>query len=219
MENWSLDLIFALPAELQRDWPRDLESCGRARAAPHLALRPHRRSRTRRSLAGATEEQSSKAVRTPTSTSTCSPTRRSERRATCTTRCRTLAERAGPPDKTAVTGRRVVRRSRSRGAWVRRRRTALERARIRGVARAYTCREDPIGGHEPLTDENRVAEEVYLGLQDDRRATRQPARAWYGSARGWTQGGRRRARRSSGSPRRAGCAWTRWRRLDAFRSR
>ena len=37
IENWSLDLIFALPASLERDWSRDLDSAV-ALAPPHVSL-------------------------------------------------------------------------------------------------------------------------------------------------------------------------------------
>lgn len=165
MENWSLDLIFALPESLERDWARDLDR-SIALAPPHISLygltveshTPIARWRDR----GATVEGSEDAYETEYLHAD-------------------HALRAAGYDHYEVSNfgkpRRFSRHNRS--YWTGASYVGLGPAAhgYDGAARRWNEREysgwlrrvnegtDPIGGVESLTAENRTAEEVYLGLR------------------------------------------------------
>jgi oxygen-independent coproporphyrinogen-3 oxidase len=165
MRNWSLDLIFALPASLERDWSRDLDRAI-ALAPPHI------------SLYGLTVEP-----RTPIA-------RWRDRGATVEgTECAYETEyleahdvlHAAGYDHYEVSnfGKPGYSSRHNRGYWSGASYVGLGPAAhgYDGAERRWNEREytawlrlvqddaDPMGGVESLTDENRMSEEVYLGLR------------------------------------------------------
>ena len=190
IENWSLDLIFALPAALGRNWSRDLESAI-ALAPPHISLygltvEPHTpiaRWRDR----GATVEGSEDAYEIEYLEA---------HRALST---------AGYAHYEVSNFARPGRWSRhNRGYWSGASYVGLGPAAhgFDGAVRRWNEREysawlrlvrggtDPVSGGELLTDENRLSEEVYLGLRTENglpiRATeREAVQPWV--AAGWAR--------------------------------
>ncbi len=163
--NLSLDLIFALPEALGRDWRRDLDAA--------IALEPDHVS-----LYGLTVEHGTPLFRmgargearrhpTPaTRTSTWSRTNASPPRGTPSTRCRTPRARAARRCTTAPTGR-----WRPTWGWDRRR-TASTAPPDGGTSRrtpdGCACSRPagaPWPGREMLGDEQRRLERLYLGLR------------------------------------------------------
>jgi len=165
LENWSLDLIFALPASLQRDWARDLDAAI-ALAPPHLSLygltvEPHTplaRWRDR----GAAVEGTEDAYETEY------------------LRAHHALRAAGYVHYEVSNFGRPGRWSRhNRSYWSGASYVGLGPAAhgFDGTVRRWNEREysawrrvletgaDPVSGSESLTDENRIAEEVYLGLR------------------------------------------------------
>ena len=165
----SLDLIFALPEDVQRDVERG--SRARARAAPDhiLALRPHcRAAHSPRPLARSGRAHRERPTRA-TSAIFCWRTRRLARRASSTTRSRTSRWRALARATIRATGAHVpyaaigpaahrfdgIRRSWNVAPyteWLRRVRAGLI----------------PTEGEELLTPARSKAERVYIGLRTDR---------------------------------------------------
>ena len=165
LENWSLDLIFALPASLERDWSRDLESAV-SLAPPHISLygltvEPHTpiaRWRDRgASVEGTEDAYEAEYLHAD-----------GELRA------------AGYAHYEVSNFGRPGRWSRhNRGYWSGASYVGLGPAAhgFDGTVRRWNEREysawlrllktgaDPVSGFESLTDENRISEEVYLGLR------------------------------------------------------
>ena len=165
MENWSLDLIFALPAELQRDWPRDLDRAV-ALDPPHISLygltveahTPIAHWRDRGATVEGTEDAYEHEYLIADST---------------------LREAGYVHYEVSNFGREGRASRHNRGYWTGVSYVGLgpaahgydgevrrwnEREYAAWLARIHAG-EDPIGGHERLTVENRVAEGVYLGLR------------------------------------------------------
>jgi len=165
LENWSLDLIFALPASLERDWSRDLESAI-ALAPPHISLygltvEPHTpiaRWRDRGAIVEGTEDAYEAEY----------------------LRADQELIAAGYAHYEVSNFGRLGQWSRhNRGYWSGASYVGLGPAAhgFDGTARRWNEREysrwlrslrtgaDPVSGSETLTDENRIAEEVYLGLR------------------------------------------------------
>jgi oxygen-independent coproporphyrinogen-3 oxidase len=165
IENWSLDLIFALPASLGRAWSRDLETAIDLNP-PHISLygltvEPHTpiaRWRDR----GATVEGSEDAYESEY------------------LRAHDALTSAGYAHYEVSNFARDGRGSRhNRSYWTGASYVGLGPAAhgYDGTTRRWNEREysawlrlvshdaDPIGGQESLTDENRLSEEVYLGLR------------------------------------------------------
>lgn len=165
MENWSLDLIFALPESLERDWARDLDQAIALRP-PHISLygltveshTPIARWRER----GATVEGTEDVYETEYLYAD-----------------RSLAAAGYRHYEVSNFGKpgRLSRHNRS--YWTGASYVGLGPAAhgYDGTVRRWNEREytawlrqvnagvDPIGGVESLTPENRTAEEVYLGLR------------------------------------------------------
>lgn len=163
--NWSLDLIFALPSSLERDWARDLDRAI-SLGPPHISLygltvEPHTpiaRWRDR----GATVEGSEDAYESEYLHAH-----------------RTL--RAADYDHYEVSnfGKPGEASRHNRGYWSGASYVGLGPAAhgYDGTVRRWNEREyaawlrlvhsgvDPLGGLESLTAENRISEEVYLGLR------------------------------------------------------
>jgi len=209
IENWSLDLIFALPASLDRDWTRDLESAVELRP-PHISLygltvEPHTpiaRWRDR----GASVEGSEDAYEAEY------------------LQAHVLLCAAGYDHYEVSNFGQPGRWSRhNRGYWSGASYVGLGPAAhgFDGTVRRWNEREyaawlglvkggaDPIAGSESLSDENRIAEEVYLGLRTTdglpiRDSDRDTIRPWI--AAGWADADGGRLRLSA----------TGWLRLDAL---
>ena len=188
IENWSLDLIFALPAALGRNWSRDLDSAI-ALAPPHISLygltvEPHTpiaRWRDR----GATVEGSEDAYEVEY------------------LHAHHALSAAGYAHYEVSNFGRPGRWSRhNRSYWSGVSYVGLGPAAhgFDGTVRRWNEREysawlrlieggaDPVSGSESLTDENRLSEEVYLGLRTEnglaiRSAERDAVQPWV--ARGW----------------------------------
>ncbi|HTK50984.1 MAG TPA: radical SAM family heme chaperone HemW [Gemmatimonadaceae bacterium] len=165
LENWSLDLIFALPASLERDWSHDLESAI-ALAPPHISLygltvEPHTpiaRWRDRGAIVEGTEDAYEAEY----------------------LRADQELIAAGYAHYEVSNFGRLGQWSRhNRGYWSGASYVGLGPAAhgFDGTARRWNEREysgwlralrtgaDPVSGSETLTDENRIDEEVYLGLR------------------------------------------------------
>ena len=165
MENWSLDLIFALPESLQRDWASDIEQAI-ALGPPHISLygltveshTPIARWRDR----GATVEGSEDVYEAEYLYADQSLTAAGYQHYEVSNFGK--PGRSSRHNRSYWTGASYVglgpaahgydgatRRwnEREYAAWLRRVNSGL----------------DPIGGAESLTPENRTAEEVYLGLR------------------------------------------------------
>jgi len=209
IENWSLDLIFALPASLGRDWGRDIERAI-ALAPSHVSLygltveshTPIARWRDR----GQTVEGSEEAYESEY------------------LHAHDALGAAGYSHYEVSNFARAGRASRhNRGYWSGASYVGLGPAAhgYDGTIRRWNEREyptwlrlvhdgiDPVGGVESLTDENRMSEEVYLGLRTTdglqiREAERETIRPWL--AAGWATIDRDRLRLSA----------TGWLRLDAL---
>jgi oxygen-independent coproporphyrinogen-3 oxidase len=209
IENWSLDLIFALPASLERDWTRDLESAI-ALQPPHISLygltveahTPIARWRER----GASVEGSEDAYEAEY------------------LNAHDLLSAAGYDHYEVSNFGRPGHWSRhNRGYWNGASYVGLGPAAhgFDGAVRRWNEREyaawlrlvkgglDPIAGSETLSDENRIAEEVYLGLRTTnglriRDSERDAMRPWL--AAGWADAVGDRLRLSA----------TGWLRLDAL---
>ena len=163
--NWSLDLIFALPAELERDWVRDL---GRALdlSPPHVSLygltvEPHTpiaRWRDRgASVEGGEDTYEAEYLRAHD----------------------TLAAAGYSHYEVSNFGQAGFSSRHNRGYWTGASYVGLGPAAhgFDGSVRRWNAREytawlrliesgvDPVGGSEALTEANRVSEEVYLGLR------------------------------------------------------
>jgi oxygen-independent coproporphyrinogen III oxidase len=165
MENWSLDLIFALPESLERDWARDLDQAV-ALEPPHISLygltveshTPIARWRER----GATVEGTEDVYETEYL--------HADRSLTAAGYQHYEVSNFGKPG-------RLSRHNRS--YWTGASYVGLGPAAhgYDGTSRRWNERDytawlrqvnagvDPIGGVESLTPENRTAEEVYLGLR------------------------------------------------------
>ena len=165
LENWSLDLIFALPASLEREWSRDLESAI-ALAPPHISLygltvEPHTpiaRWRDR----GATVEGTEDAYE--------AEYLRADQELSAAGYAHYEVSNFGRPGRWS---------RHNRGYWSGASYVGLGPAAhgFDGTTRRWNEREysawqrvlstgvDPVSGSETLTDENRIAEEVYLGLR------------------------------------------------------
>jgi putative oxygen-independent coproporphyrinogen III oxidase len=165
MENWSLDLIFALPSSLGRDWARDVD-CAVALGPPHISLygltveahTPISRWRDR----GAIVEGSEDAYEAEY------------------LHAHDALGSAGYSHYEVSNFARPGRASRhNRGYWTGASYVGLGPAAhgYDGTIRRWNEREysawlrrvndgiDPVGGVESLTAENRTSEEVYLGLR------------------------------------------------------
>ena len=165
LENWSLDLIFALPASLERDWSSDLESAV-ALAPPHISLygltiEPHTplaRWRDRGASVEGTEDAYEAEY----------------------LRAHHELSAAGYEHYEVSNFGHPGRSSRhNRGYWSGASYVGLGPAAhgFDGTVRRWNEREysawlrvlragaDPVSGSESLTNENRIAEEVYLGLR------------------------------------------------------
>ena len=186
--NWSLDLIFALPPDLERDWARDLDQA-LALAPPHVSLygltveahTPIARWRDR----GATVEGGEDVYETEYLMAHDS------------------LETAGYSHyEVSNFGRPGSLSRHNRGYWTGASYVGLGPAAhgFDGVERRWNAREyaewlrlvdggfDPVGGSEALTEENRMSEEVYLGLRTSHGlvlggAERAAAQPWVQS--GW----------------------------------
>jgi len=207
--NWSLDLIFALPPSLERDWVRDLDQAI-SLGPPHISLygltveahTPIARWRDR----GATVEGSEDAYESEYLHAH-----------------RTL--RAADYDHYEVSnfGKPGEASRHNRGYWSGASYVGLGPAAhgYDGAVRRWNEREyaawlrlvhggvDPLGGLESLTAENRISEEVYLGLRTTdglaiRGAERETVEPWL--VAGWASIHRDRLRLSV----------TGWLRLDAL---
>jgi oxygen-independent coproporphyrinogen III oxidase len=165
MENWSLDLIFALPESLGRDWERDLDRA-LALAPPHISLygltveshTPISRWRDR----GATVEGTEDAYETEYLHAD-----------------RTLRAAGYAHYEVSNFGKAGRSSEHNRSYWTGAPYVGLGPAAhgYDGAERRWNEREysawlrlvrqglDPIGGVESLTSENRIAETVYLGLR------------------------------------------------------
>jgi len=165
LENWSLDLIFALPASLEREWSRDLDSAV-ALAPPHISLygltvEPHTplaRWRDR----GAFVEGGEDAYE-----------------AEYLLAHHELSAAGYAHYEVSNFGRPGRWSRHNRGYWSGASYVGLGPAAhgFDGSVRRWNEREyaawlrvlstgeDPLSGSESLTDENRIAEEVYLGLR------------------------------------------------------
>jgi oxygen-independent coproporphyrinogen-3 oxidase len=165
LENWSLDLIFALPASLERDWARDLDSAV-ALGPPHISLygltvEPHTplaRWRDRGAAVEGTEDAyEAEYLRADRELSS-----------------------AGYAHYEVSNFGHAGRWSRhNRGYWSGASYVGLGPAAhgFDGMVRRWNAREyaawlrllktstDPLSGSESLSAENRIAEEVYLGLR------------------------------------------------------
>jgi oxygen-independent coproporphyrinogen-3 oxidase len=209
IENWSLDLIFALPASLDRDWTRDLESAIELRP-PHISLygltvethTPIARWRDRGVSVEGTEDAYEAEY----------------------LQAHELLGAAGYDHYEVSNFGRPGRWSRhNRGYWSGASYVGLGPAAhgFDGTVRRWNEREyvawlrfvkdgtDPIAGSESLSDENRAAEEVYLGLRTTdglpiRDVDREAIRPWI--AAGWGEADGDRLRLSA----------TGWLRLDAI---
>jgi oxygen-independent coproporphyrinogen-3 oxidase len=207
--NWSLDLIFALPAELQRDWARDLERAV-ALAPPHVSLygltveahTPIARWRDR----GVEVEGGEDAYE-----------------AEYLLAHHVLLSAGYSHYEVSNFGLPGFTSRHNRGYWTGASYVGLGPAAhgFDGTVRRWNAREyaawlrlvddgqDPLGGSEALTDENRISEEVYLGLRTvdgialcaDELATVEP---WVRS--GWAAVDQQRLRLSASG----------WLRLDAL---
>jgi len=188
--NWSLDLIFALPASLHRDWARDLD-CAMALRPPHISLygltvEPHTpiaRWRDRGDAVEGTEEAYEREYLL----------------------AHDVLLSAGYDHYEVSNFGRPGRWSRhNRGYWTGAPYVGLGPAAhgYDGAVRRWNEREytawlrlltagaDPLGGEEALTAENRISEEVYLGLRTSdgltlREAELEIVRPWI--AAGWAE--------------------------------
>jgi oxygen-independent coproporphyrinogen-3 oxidase len=209
IENWSLDLIFALPASLDRDWTGDLESAIALRP-PHISLygltveahTPIARWRER----GASVEGSEDAYEAEY------------------LKAHELLGAAGYDHYEVSNFGRPGHLSRhNRGYWSGASYVGLGPAAhgFDGTVRRWNEREyaawlrlvkggvDPMAGSELLSDENRIAEEVYLGLRTTdglpiRDSDRDAIRPWLTA--GWADATGDRLRLSASG----------WLRLDAL---
>ena len=165
MENWSLDLIFALPESLERDWTRDLDHAV-ALGPPHISLygltveahTPIARWRDR----GATVEGTEDVYETEYL--------HADRTLSAAGYAHYEVSNFGKPGRSS---------KHNRSYWTGASYVGLGPAAhgYDGEARRWNEREysawlrrvndgtDPIGGVESLTPENRTAEAVYLGLR------------------------------------------------------
>jgi oxygen-independent coproporphyrinogen-3 oxidase len=165
ISNWSLDLIFALPAELERDWARDLDQA-LALSPPHVSLygltvEPHTpiahwRARGA-SVEGGEDDYELEYLRAHD----------------------TLSAAGYAHYEVSNFGRPGFSSRHNRGYWTGESYVGLGPAAhgFDGVVRRWNAREyaawlrlidagaDPVDGSEALTDENRISEEVYLGLR------------------------------------------------------
>jgi oxygen-independent coproporphyrinogen-3 oxidase len=163
--NWSLDLIFGLPAELQRDWARDLDRAVEL-APPHISLygltveshTPIARWRDRGvEVEGGEDEYETEYLL-------------AHHRLVSEGYSHYEVSNFGLPGSTS---------RHNRGYWTGASYVGLGPAAhgFDGAVRRWNSREysawlrlvgagqDPLGGSEALTDENRVSEGVYLGLR------------------------------------------------------
>lgn len=165
LENWSLDLIFALPASLERDWARDLDAAV-GLAPPHISLygltveprTPLARWRDRGASVEGTEDAYEAEYL------------RAHRELTASGYMHYEVSNFGRPGRWS---------RHNRGYWSGASYVGLGPAAhgFDGTIRRWNEREysawlrllrtggDPVSGSESLTDENRIAEEVYLGLR------------------------------------------------------
>lgn len=165
VKNWSLDLIFALPAELGRDWVADVERA--------IALAPRHVS-----LYGLTVEPHTPVARWRDRGDTTEATEDAYEAEYLHAHCALVA--AGYDHYEVSNFGKPGRWSRhNRGYWSGASYVGLGPAAhgYDGVQRRWNEREytawlrrvekgvDPVAGVEVLSTENRVAEEVYLGLR------------------------------------------------------
>jgi oxygen-independent coproporphyrinogen-3 oxidase len=165
LENWSLDLIFALPAELGRVWERDLERA--------IALRPPHLS-----LYGLTVEAHTPIARWR-DRGACVEAREEEYEHEYLLASTMLRSAGYEHYEVSNFGQPGYRSRHNRGYWAGASYVGLGPAAhgFDGHARRWNEREysawlrkvrertDPLGGCETLTEENRVSEQVYLGLR------------------------------------------------------
>jgi putative oxygen-independent coproporphyrinogen III oxidase len=165
IENWSLDLIFALPGTLSRDWQRDLDQAI-GLGPPHLSLygltvEPHTpiaRWRTRGLTVEGTEDIYE------TEYLLASGTLASAGYAHYEVSNFGLPGRSSRHNRGYWTGASYVGLGPSAHGFDGSVRRWNEREYAAWVRR-LTDGTDPIAGTETLTDENRISEQVYLGLR------------------------------------------------------
>ena len=165
IENWSLDLIFALPASLGRDWPRDVDRAI-ALAPPHISLygltveahTPISRWRDRGdSVEGGEDDYETEYLH-------------ADRALTAVGYAHYEVSNFGRPGRWSRhnrgywTGALYVGLGPSAHGYDGRLRRWNEREYAAWLTRIGEG-VDPMSGSEALSDENRVAEEVYLGLR------------------------------------------------------
>jgi oxygen-independent coproporphyrinogen-3 oxidase len=165
ISNWSLDLIFALPATLRRDWQNDLDRAI-ALGPPHISLygltveehTPIARWRDR----GATVEGTEGAYETEYLAAD-----------------KSLGSAGYAHYEVSNFGRPGHSSRHNSGYWTGASYVGLGPAahgydgttrrwnerEFAGWVRRVNAGEDPVGGEEALTAENRTSEEVYLGLR------------------------------------------------------
>ena len=163
--NWSLDLIFALPADLGRDWTRDLDRALEL-SPPHV------------SLYGLTVEPHTPIARWRDRGANVEGGEDSYEIEYLLAHDR-LSNAGYAHYEVSNFGRPGFESRHNRGYWTGAPYVGLGPAAhgFDGTARRWNEREyaawlrriesgeDPVGGSEELTDENRIAEEVYLGLR------------------------------------------------------
>jgi oxygen-independent coproporphyrinogen-3 oxidase len=165
IENWSLDLIFALPGTLERDWQRDLDHAIGLRP-PHLSLygltvEPHTpiaRWRDRGLTVEGSEDIYETEYLLASSTLASAGYRHYE------VSNFGLPGRSSRHNRGYWTGASYVGLGPSAHGYDGNARRWNERE-YAAWARRLTDGADPIAGTETLTDENRIAEQVYLGLR------------------------------------------------------
>lgn len=210
IDDLSLDLIFALPASLRRDFDSDVNRL-LAHSPDHV------------SLYGLTVEPSTALGRWVARGTTIErPEEDYEREFLA---AHDLLTRAGLEHYEVSNYARPGRRARHNSAYwsgapyigVGPAAHGFDGAARRWNERAYTtwrgrafAGEDPVGGAEPLTDDNRLAEAVYLGLRSDqglelRAGERDEVARW--EVAGWV---------TIGSDGRLRCTPLGWLRLDAL---
>jgi oxygen-independent coproporphyrinogen-3 oxidase len=165
IENWSLDLIFALPGTLARDWQRDLDQAIGLRP-PHLSLygltvEPHTpiaRWRDR----GLTVEGSEDIYETEYLLASSALASAGYTHYEVSNFG--LPGRSSRHNRGYWTGASYVGLGPSAHGYDGNVRRWNERE-YAAWARRVTVGTDPIAGAETLTDENRISEQVYLGLR------------------------------------------------------
>jgi oxygen-independent coproporphyrinogen-3 oxidase len=165
IENWSLDLIFALPASLERNWARDVD-CALELAPPHISLygltveqhTPIARWKDRGASVEGTEDAYASEYLLADSTLTAAGYAHYE------VSNFGKAGRWSRHNRGYWTGASYVGLGPSAHGYNGQERRWNEREYASWLGRVGSG-EDPIAGQEKLTAENRSAEQVYLGLR------------------------------------------------------